>query len=50
MKYIFIVIGLVVGNFGYQAMMHKEMWAAAADRSIAQAVAVLVVWISDSLS
>ena len=49
MKYIAIAIGLAVGNFGYQAM-HTEMWATAADRSFAQAVAVLVVWISDALS
>jgi len=49
MKYIVIVICLMAGNFLYQAL-NAEVWAAAAERSFFQAVAVLAVWISDALS
>ncbi len=43
------VVGLVIGNFAYQAMTGQNAWAVAADRSYFQALAVaglmLIGWI-----
>jgi hypothetical protein len=46
MKWIALMIGFLIANYGYQAVTHHD-YAAALDRLWFQAMALLSVWIFD---